>query len=193
MTATKVVKAAGGKLALAKHLGSPVNEYAVSIWVRNGTIPRRYHWAIVNLINCEAADLQWDEADERRPKYKAIAHAYAGLFHAVELRPRKASKLHQVDAEQVERWLSGHDEVPVRAFMDVYAYASGRLRLQDKLTVEAAAEMTGLSQAKISALVGVSAPMTTKWKKAGKIPPVYAKRIIEYLGTRAPADDDTIR
>jgi hypothetical protein len=193
LTATKVVKAAGGKLALAKHLGSPVNEYAVSIWVRNGTIPRRYHWAIVNLINCEAADLQWDEADERRPKYKAIAHAYAGLFHAVELRPRKASKLHQVDAEQVERWLSGHDEVPVRAFMDVYAYASGRLRLQDKLTVEAAAEMTGLSQAKISALVGVSAPMTTKWKKAGKIPPVYAKRIIEYLGTRAPADDDTIR
>ena len=161
--------------------------------MRNGTIPRRYHWAIVNLINCEAADLQWDEADERRPKYKAIAHAYAGLFHAVELRPRKASKLHQVDAEQVERWLSGHDEVPVRAFMDVYAYASGRLRLQDKLTVEAVAEMTGLSQAKISALVGVSAPMTTKWKKAGKIPPVYAKRIIEFLGTRAPADDDTIR
>ena len=193
LTATKVVKAAGGKLALARHLGSPVNEYTVSIWVRNGTIPRRYHWSIVNLINCEPADLQWDEVDERRPKYRAIAHAYAGMFHAVGLRSRKAAKLHQVDAEQIERWLSGHDEVPVRAFMDVYAYASGRLRLQDKLTVEAAVEMTGLSQRKISALVGVSAPMTTKWKQAGKIPPVYAKRIIESLGTRAPTDDDATR
>ena len=94
---------------------------------------------------------------------------------------------------QVERWLSGHDEVPVRAFMDVYAYASGRLQLQDKLTVEAAVEMTGLSQRKICRLVGVSAPMATKWKQKGKIPPAYAKRIIESLGKGLWADDGGIR
>lgn len=182
LTASKVVKAAGGKLALARHLGPPVNEYSVSIWVRNGMIPKSYHWAICNLIGCTPLDLQWDDVDEGRPKHKGIGHAYSGMLHAVGLRPRKASKVHGVSVTQVERWMSGHDEVPVSAFMDVYAYASGRLRLQDKLTVEAAVKMTGLSQRKICKLLGVSSPMATYWKQAGRIPPSHAKRIIISLG-----------
>jgi len=182
LTASRVVRDAGGGQALARHLGAPVNEYTVSIWVRNGTIPARHHWKISRLINCDMADLSWDDADEKRPKHRAVGHAYAGLIHAVGVRSRKAAKLHQVEVDQVERWLAGRDEVPPSAFMDIYAYASGRIRMRTNLTVETAMKMTGLSQRGLCKLLNLSAPNATYWKAAGKIPPHQAARILELSG-----------
>lgn len=179
LTAAKVVKDAGGLHALARHLGPPVNEYTVSIWVRNGTIPKQHHWKISRLINCDMDDLSWDDADDKRPKHKAIGHAYAGLIHAVGVRERKAAKLHQVEVDQVERWLSGYDEVPPSAFMDIYAYASGRMRMRTGLTIETAMKMTGLSQAGLCDLLKISRPNATYWKAAGRIPRQQAARILE--------------
>jgi len=116
---------------------------------------------------------------EKGPKHRGVARAYAGMLHAVGMRPRKAANLHKVEVGQVDRWLSGHDQVPVSAILDVYAYASGEVRRQTSLTVDEAMKMTGLSQSALCRFIGVSKGLATRWRKAGKIPVKYAKLVVE--------------
>ena len=182
LTIKKVIRLAGGQAALAHKLGPPVNSFVVGIWVRNGYVPAEYRRAVAVLIDCTVAQLIPPEPEEGKPKHRGVARAYAGMFHAVGLRQRKAAKLHQVSVDQIERWLSGHDEAPTDAFMDVHAYASGRLRMQENLTVEQAMKLTGLNQSGIASLAGVARPMATRWKAAGNIPLKHAKRIMGSIG-----------
>ena len=189
LTIKKVIRMAGGQAALAHKLGPPVNSFGVGVWVRNGYVPAEYRRAVAVLIDCTVAQLIPPEPEECKPKHRGVARAYAGMFHAVGLRQRKAAKLHQVSVDQIERWLSGHDEVPMEAFMDVYAYATGKFRVRPTITVEQAMSLTGLNQAGVATLVGVSRPMVTRWKEAGCMPPAYTKRVMNSAATLGLDED----
>jgi len=178
LTVGQVIKKAGGIASLVRLLGYPINRYTVERWRRKREFPAEFRGKIAEYIGVKVEQLEPDtEGRIIRIRFRQMAEMYKSMAASAGANSRTLHKLHGVSADRVQRWRWGLEEVPLSAFEDLYRMVQGRTQ---KMTVEMAKEMTGLTQTEIAARLGLSAGMGTYWRKLGVIPPEYAERIREW-------------
>lgn len=175
LTVGQVIKKAGGMASLVRLLGYPINRYTVERWRRKREFPAEFRGKIAAYIGVKAEQLDPDtEGRIIRIRFRQMAEMYKSMVASSGANTRTLHRLHSVRKERVQRWRWGLEEVPLSAFEDLYRMVQARTQ---KMTVEMAKEITGLTQTEIAARLGLSAGMGTYWRKLGAIPPEYAERI----------------
>ena len=173
-----ILKRVGGISAMVRLLGYPINRYTIEKWRRQKEIPEQYRAKVAEAINATIEQVTPDyEGRQRRLDYKQLSVAYKSMAAACGVGLRHLPKLHGVGKKKVEAWRWGLEEVPLKAFEDLYYLVQSQ---HHKLTMERAKELTGLNQTEICRKLGVSPAMGTYWRNAGQIPPAYATRIREW-------------
>lgn len=188
----KAIRDAGGPARVARQFGYPINRYVVSVWQRNAHIPDDYRDEVAKLAGMEPADLRPPVSESRKPKFNGEAKLYRAMIQTLDLNPKSAARLHNVDHAVVLSWMAGYVMVPVNAFDDLHFYAGGRNRQTKGLTVDKAMAITKLNQRGLAQLTGIDPAIVTRWRRRGVIPERYARIIVrkDHTGDAPLRDED---
>lgn len=175
----KVIRMAGGARALVQALGPQATPYTLGVWTRAGVFPEEWRPAVARAAGIDVADLWPDDVGRKRllPKHKPVARVYEEMFHTVGLSLKTAARLHGTTQMAIQRWMSGHDEVPAWAFDDIYQHVTGRARRKSPMTIQEATHLTGLDIDGLCDVAGVRRLTGREWEKKGVIPHKSAIKI----------------
>lgn len=178
LTFGAIVQRVGGISAMVRLLGYPINRYTIEKWRRQKEIPEQYRAKVAEAINVAVEQVTPDyEGRQLRLNYKQLSIAYKSMVAACGVGHRHLPKLHGVGKKKIEAWRWGLEEVPLKAFEDLYYLVQRR---DHRMTMDQAKELTGLNQSEICKRLGVTPAMGTYWRNAGQVPPAYAMRIREW-------------
>lgn len=175
----RIIRAAGGSSRVVAKLGPPVTQWSLITWGRMRSIPEQYHEVLSDMSGIPIEEFSIPRAG--RDRVYPTSLAYRLMCEGLRLKVRKAAQIHRVSMDQVQRWMTGAEEVPLQSFVDLYYYASSRPVPSVSMTVDEAMKLTGLSQRKICETLGLNRSAASRWRAAGNIPPRYAEALMDMV------------
>lgn len=178
----RIVKQAGGPIALAREMGPPVSEFQIRVWMRNGDVPEAYRGRLAAVTGVKESDLQPEVSPKGEYiRHRIVARLYGLMLRYASLKPDRAAKLHGVEEDTVQRWAVGFDEAPEQAFIDLYRFVSGKPTDESSISVEDALRLTGLTRPRLMELLDVPRSTMSRWAQQGFLPPLQGKKVMEIV------------